>query len=45
MTRTAAATTRPAPGGHMVTTRTSTGKTVTYDCRKPGNAAKAACRK
>ncbi|MEH3046928.1 hypothetical protein [Sphingomonas adhaesiva] len=44
-TRKTATTTRAAANGHMVTTRTSTGKTVTYDCSKAGNAAKAACKK
>jgi hypothetical protein len=29
----------------MVTTKTATGKTVTYDCAKAGNATKAACKK
>ena len=37
--------TTTAAKGRMVTTKTSTGKTVTYDCSKPGNAAKAACKK
>lgn len=31
-------------GGRMVTTKTSTGKTITYDCSKAGNATKAACK-
>lgn len=31
--------------GKLVTTKTSTGKTVTYDCGKAGNATKAACKK
>jgi hypothetical protein len=31
-------------GGRMVTTKTSTGKTITYDCSKAGNANKAACK-
>ena len=40
-------TTRTTAGtkGRMVTTKTSTGKTVTYDCSKAGNATKAACKK
>jgi hypothetical protein len=28
----------------MVTTKTSTGKTVTYNCSLPGNANKTACK-
>lgn len=40
-TRTSAAT----PKGRMVTVKTSTGKTVTYDCGKAGNATKTACKK
>jgi hypothetical protein len=28
----------------MVTTKTTTGKTVTYDCSKRGNASKTACK-
>lgn len=31
-------------GGRMVTTKTSTGKTITYDCSKAGNATKSACK-
>jgi len=44
---TATRTTTAAPGanGRMVTTKTTTGKTVTYDCTKAGNKAKAACKK
>lgn len=38
--RTAAAT----PNGRMVTTKTSTGKTITYNCSKAGNANKKACK-
>ena len=30
--------------GHLVTSKTKTGKTVTYDCSKAGNKTKAACR-
>lgn len=33
-----------AAGGRMVTTKTSTGKTVTYNCSKAGNANKKACK-
>lgn len=40
-TRTSAST----PKGRMVTVKTSTGKTVTYDCGKAGNATKTACKK
>lgn len=40
-TKTAVAT----PKGRLVTTKTSTGKTITYDCGKAGNANKAACKK
>ena len=40
MTRLAAA----HPRGRMVTTKTSTGKTITYNCVLPGNAAKQACK-
>ncbi|WEK43335.1 MAG: hypothetical protein P0Y64_00235 [Candidatus Sphingomonas colombiensis] len=32
------------PAGRMVTTKTSTGKTVTYNCSKAGNANKKACK-
>ncbi|MBB4618902.1 hypothetical protein [Sphingomonas abaci] len=38
-------TTRRGAAPRMVTTKTSTGKTVTYDCSKAGNATKAACKK
>lgn len=38
-------TTRRGAALRMVTTKTSTGKTVTYDCSKAGNATKAACKK
>ena len=34
-----------AANGRMVTTKTSTGKTITYNCSKAGNANKAACKK
>ncbi|MEH3037227.1 MAG: hypothetical protein PGN23_12195 [Sphingomonas adhaesiva] len=44
-TRKTATTTRTAATGRMVTAKTSTGKTVTYDCSKAGNATKAACKK
>lgn len=30
--------------GRMVTTKTSTGKTITYNCSKAGNANKKACQ-
>jgi hypothetical protein len=33
-----------APNPNKVTTRTSTGKTITYDCSKAGNKTKAACK-
>lgn len=33
-----------ATTGRMVTTKTSTGKTITYDCSKAGNASKKACK-
>lgn len=33
-----------AADAHKVTTKTSTGKTVTYDCSKAGNKTKAACK-
>lgn len=42
---TTATTTRRAANGHMVTAKTSTGKTVTYDCSKAGNKTKVACKK
>ena len=32
------------PAGRMVTTKTTTGKTITYNCSLPGNAAKKACK-
>ncbi len=44
-TRKTATAARTTSRGRMVTTKTSTGKTVTYDCRKPGNATKTACKK
>lgn len=44
-TATRATTAAPAANGRMVTTKTTTGKTVTYDCTKAGNKAKAACKK
>lgn len=31
--------------GRMVATKTATGKSVTYDCSKAGNATKKACRR
>ncbi|WP_242146165.1 MULTISPECIES: hypothetical protein [unclassified Sphingomonas] len=31
-------------GGRMVTTKTASGKTITYDCSKAGNASKKACK-
>ncbi|SEL92558.1 hypothetical protein SAMN05216382_2947 [Sphingomonas palmae] len=31
--------------GHMVTTKTATGKSVTYDCSKAGNKTKQACKR
>ncbi|MBB4154234.1 carbohydrate-binding DOMON domain-containing protein [Sphingomonas jinjuensis] len=31
--------------GKMVTTKLANGKSVTYDCGKPGNATKAVCKK
>lgn len=33
-----------AAAGHMVTTKTTTGKTITYNCSKAGNANKKACK-
>ena len=42
--RTATRHAAPAAAGRMVTAKTSTGKTVTYDCSKAGNAAKKACK-
>ena len=30
--------------GRLVTTKTTTGKTITYDCGKPGNKNKKACQ-
>ncbi|WP_298674557.1 hypothetical protein [uncultured Sphingomonas sp.] len=36
--------TAAAPNGRMVTTKTTTGKTVTYNCSKAGNANKKACK-
>ena len=38
-------TTRRGSAPRMVTTKTSTGKTVTYDCSKAGNVTKAVCKK
>jgi hypothetical protein len=32
------------PTGRMVSTRTTTGKKITYNCSKAGNAAKKACK-
>lgn len=41
----AAKVTKPAAAtGHMVTTKTTTGKTITYNCSKAGNANKKACK-
>ncbi|MGY4396119.1 YD repeat-containing protein [Sphingomonas sp. UYAg733] len=37
-------TTKVTPAGRMVSTRTTTGKAVTYDCNKAGNATKKACK-
>lgn len=34
-----------APTGRMVSTKTKSGKTITYDCGKAGNAKKAVCKK
>lgn len=39
-----AAKSKTVSNGHMVTTKTSTGKTITYDCSKAGNKTKAACK-
>ncbi|CAN5361003.1 hypothetical protein BH10PSE15_BH10PSE15_08160 [soil metagenome] len=33
-----------AATGRMVTTRTTTGKTITYNCSLAGNATKKACK-
>lgn len=33
-----------APGGRMVTAKTTTGKTITYDCSKAGNRTKKVCK-
>jgi len=33
-----------AAGGHVVAVKTKTGKTLHYDCSKPGNKNKAACK-
>ena len=30
--------------GHMATTKTKTGKTITYDCSKADNKTKAVCK-
>lgn len=35
---------KPAPSGRLVTTKTTTGKTITYNCSKAGNANKKACK-
>lgn len=35
---------KAAANGRMVTAKTSTGKTVTYNCSKAGNANKKACK-
>jgi len=35
---------KTAVTGRMVTTKTTTGKTITYDCSKAGNASKKACK-
>ena len=35
---------KPAATGRMVTTKTSTGKSITYNCSLAGNAAKKACK-
>ncbi|MDB5701492.1 MAG: hypothetical protein JWL66_1691 [Sphingomonadales bacterium] len=32
------------PAGRMVTTKTTTGKTITYNCSLAGNASKKACK-
>jgi hypothetical protein len=32
------------PAGRMVTTKTTTGKSITYNCSKAGNATKKACK-
>ena len=32
------------PSGRMVTAKTKTGKTITYDCGKAGNKNKTACK-
>ncbi len=32
------------PGGRMVTAKTTTGKTITYNCSKAGNKNKKACQ-
>jgi len=34
-----------AAGGRMVATKTTTGKSVTYNCAKAGNANKKACKR
>ncbi|VVT07228.1 conserved exported hypothetical protein [Sphingomonas sp. EC-HK361] len=44
-THAVARTTHPAVAGRMVTTKTSTGKSITYNCSKAGNANKTACKK
>lgn len=42
--RPAAVRAAPAANGRMVTTTTSTGKRITYNCSKAGNADKKACK-
>lgn len=43
--KTTTKTTKPAAASsRMVTAKTSTGKTVTYNCSKAGNANKKACK-
>ncbi|MBV9842113.1 MAG: hypothetical protein JOY99_11410 [Sphingomonadaceae bacterium] len=43
-TTTATTTATANVNGHLVTTKTKTGKTITYDCSKAGNKNKAACK-
>ena len=43
MTTTKTATTKPM-GANMAQHTTKTGKTITYDCSKKGNANKTACK-
>ena len=33
-----------AAGGHIATVKNKAGKTIHYDCSKPGNKNKAACK-